>query len=122
MTGRAMKPGTIYRASEAPTPPQFGAHDTLPKCFLRQVAARSSQVAMRKKRFGIWQEYHWEEIFQHARNFSLGLSELGLREHETVAIIGDNEPQIYWAQTASHCARARFAFSATPLHRNSPMS
>ena len=107
MNSRATKPGTIYRAPEAPLPPQFGDHDTLPKCFLRQAAARSSQIAMRKKRFGIWQEYCWEEIYRHARNFSLGLHELGLREHETVAIIGDNEPQIYWTQIAIHSARAR---------------
>lgn len=104
---RPTKPGVIYTAPIAATPPNFGEMDTLPKCFLHQVAQRESQVAMRKKRFGVWQEYRWGEVYQHVKNFSLGLYHLGLREHETVAIIGDNEPEIYWAQIATHAARAR---------------
>lgn len=107
MNRRPTKQGTIYRAAHAPPPFQFGELDTLAKCFLHQVKQRGNQIAMRKKRFGIWQEYCWQDVFQHVNNFSLGLHILGLREQETVAIIGDNEPEIYWAQMATHAARAR---------------
>ena len=62
---------------------------------------------MRKKRYGIWQEYRWSEVYEKVRDFSLGLIELGLRPEQTVSIIGDNEPEIYWAQIATHSARAR---------------
>ena len=107
MKRRSTKPGTIYRASEEPPPGNFGDLDTLTKCFLARVAERPSEIAMRKKRFGIWQEYRWDKVYQYVRDFSLGLRALGLREDETVAIIGDNEPEIYWAQVATHSARAR---------------
>ncbi|MCY4009636.1 MAG: AMP-binding protein [Anaerolineaceae bacterium] len=107
MKKRPTKPGTIYRAAHAPDPPHFGELDTLAKCFLHQVQQRENQIAMRKKRFGIWQEYRWQDVYRHVKHFSLGLRQLGLRTEETVAIIGDNEPEIYWAQMASHAARAR---------------
>ncbi len=104
---RPTKRGTVYRAKTAPEPAPFDKADTLPKCFLHQVRTNGPRVAMRKKRYGIWQEYCWGEVHQHVRNFCLGLGALGLSENTTVAIIGDNDPQIYWAQIACHSARAR---------------
>ena len=104
---RETKPGTIYRAQEDPSPTNFGDWDTLPKCFLARVKERSTKIAMRKKRFGIWQEYSWDEVYRNVRDLSLGLCALGLGEEETVAIIGDNEPEIYWAQLATHSTRSR---------------
>lgn len=61
---------------------------------------------MRKKRLGIWQEYTWNEVYQHVSDFCLGLVSLGLKAGETVAVIGENDPEMYWTQTATHSARA----------------
>jgi long-chain acyl-CoA synthetase len=74
--------------------------DTLPKNFMARVKESSAKVAMRKKRFGIWQEYTWQESYQHVRDFSLGLISLGLKRGEKVCIIGENDPEFYWAEIA----------------------
>ncbi|MCA9912016.1 MAG: AMP-binding protein, partial [Anaerolineae bacterium] len=62
--------------------------------------------AMRKKRYGIWQEYSWNDVYDHVRNFFHGLKSLGLQEGETVVIIGENDPEMYWTQIAAHSASA----------------
>jgi long-chain acyl-CoA synthetase len=74
--------------------------DTLPKNFLLRVQEFGDRVAMRKKRFGIWQEYTWKQVYQHVHDFSLGMVSLGLKHGETVAIIGENDPEFYWAEVA----------------------
>jgi long-chain acyl-CoA synthetase len=74
--------------------------DTLPKNFLLRVKEYGDQVAMRKKRFGIWQEYSWNESYRHVKDFCLGMVSLGLKRGEKVAIIGENDPEFYWAEIA----------------------
>ena len=59
-----------------------------------------------RKAYGIWQEYTWNDVYQHVHDFCLGLVSLGLTAGETVAIIGDNDPEFYWAQIAAHSTRA----------------
>jgi long-chain acyl-CoA synthetase len=107
VTVRETKAGTIYTSKlKASAAPPGNDADTLPKHFLLRVREYGDQVAMRKKHFGIWQEYTWNEVYQHVSDFCLGLVSLGLKRDETVAIIGDNDPEFYWAQIAAHCARA----------------
>ncbi|MBN8618847.1 MAG: AMP-binding protein [Anaerolineae bacterium] len=102
------KPGKIYTSRVSTT---FGEvtpdRDTLPKNFLLRVRELADRVAMRKKRYGIWQEYTWNEVYRHVSEFCLGLVSLGLQAGETVAIIGDNDPEFYWAQIGAHSARAK---------------
>ncbi|MCK6579576.1 MAG: AMP-binding protein [Anaerolineae bacterium] len=78
--------------------------DTLPKNFVATAQKLSSHVAMRKKRFGIWQEYTWAESLAHVRDLSLGLISLGLKRGEAVAIIGENDPEFYWVELATWCS------------------
>src|SRR5262249_4151418 len=100
------KSGTTYTSRlQGDTTPIPRDRDTLPKNFLLRVKEFGDRVAMRKKRYGIWQEYSWNEVYEHTRDFCLGLVSLGLRQGETIAIIGDNDPQFYWAQIAVHSAR-----------------
>jgi long-chain acyl-CoA synthetase len=81
------------------------ALDTLPKNFVAMAKRYgASKVAMRKKRYGIWQEYTWTESFAHMRDFCLGLVSLGLQRGEKVSIIGDNDPEYYWAELAVQAA------------------
>jgi len=68
-------------------------HDTFPKLLLRHAAERPDGVALRRKRFGIWQTCTWRQYALHVRDVALGLAELGLGPGDRVALLGDNEPE-----------------------------
>ncbi len=87
-------------------PPLDPAWDTIPKAFIQTAVKFNDRVAMRKKRFGIWQEYTWAESLQRVKHISLGLISLGLEHGQRVAIIGENDPEFYWAEIAAHAAGA----------------
>jgi long-chain acyl-CoA synthetase len=80
---------------------------TLPQ-YLLDAAARfpANQVALRKKTLGIWREYTWREYVAQVRDFCLGLIALGLQRGDKVAIIGENDPEYYWAELAIQAAGA----------------
>lgn len=75
--------------------------DTLPK-ILRHAFHKygDSKVAMRQKTLGIWRSYTWKQSYEQVRQLSLGLIKLGLKRGDKVCIIGDNDPQYFWAQLA----------------------
>lgn len=79
--------------------------DTLPKLLRRNHLRWGPGVAIRDKEFGIWNEYSWSEVYGRTKRFCLGLIGLGLSPGDKVAIIGDNEPQWYWAAYATYAAR-----------------
>ncbi|NVM25151.1 MAG: AMP-binding protein [Desulfobacterales bacterium] len=80
--------------------------DTLPKLLKRNFERWGEQeVAFRDKDYGIWNEYTWKDAYENVKYFSLGLISLGLRPGERAAVIGDNEPQWYWASFAIQAAR-----------------
>jgi long-chain acyl-CoA synthetase len=90
----------------APPAPLSADLDTIPKAFLRSVGRYGDRVAMRKKRLGIWEEYTWNQVYDHVRNFSMGLVSLGLKREDKVSIIGENDPEFYWAEIAIHSVGA----------------
>jgi len=80
--------------------------DTLPKLLKRNFERWGDrEVAFRDKDYGIWNEYTWKDVYENVKYFSLGLISLGLRPGERAAVIGDNEPQWYWASFAIQAAR-----------------
>lgn len=56
---------------------------------------------MRLKDFGIWQTFTWEQVLVEVRNFAAGLNGLGVRRGDTIAIVGDNRPRLYWSMMAA---------------------
>jgi long-chain acyl-CoA synthetase len=52
---------------------------------------------------------HVEDYYENVKYFSLGLLKLGVKEGEKVSILGDNDPEWYWA-----CISAQ-AIGAIPL-------
>ena len=78
--------------------------DTVPKLMRRNNLIYGSQLAMRKKRFGIWEQYTWEQVFQHVTWVCLGFLRLGLQKGDRVIIIGNNEPELFWIQWGIQCA------------------
>lgn len=59
---------------------------------------RPDALALRQKDFGIWQAYTWQDYYQRARHFGLGLRALGLEEGGHVAIISENRVEWVIAQ------------------------
>lgn len=79
--------------------------DTLPKNLLAMAQRMGDQrVAMRQKDHGIWRAFTWAESVEQVRRLCLGLVQLGMQSGEKVCIIGDNDPQYFWAQLAIQSA------------------
>jgi len=81
--------------------------DTIPKSLRHGVQQWGDRVYMRRKDLGIWQRYSWNDVYEKVRAFSLGLISMGLKPGETVAIIGENTPELFWADFATLSARAK---------------
>jgi long-chain acyl-CoA synthetase len=56
---------------------------------------------MRHKNLGIWQTWTWAQVLEIVRAYAVGLSRLGLRRGETIAIVGGNRPKLYWSVMAA---------------------
>jgi len=77
---------------------------TIPKLFARKAGEQDQRVAMREKEFGIWRPITWAGYLDNVRSFALGLTALGLRRGDKVAMIGDNRPEGLFAEMAALCA------------------
>lgn len=84
------------RSLEAAVP--TAAADTLPKIVRSNAEKWGSRTAMAMKRYGIWQRFTWREYYDNVKYFSLGLVSLGLKPGDVACIIGDNEPEWFWAE------------------------
>jgi long-chain acyl-CoA synthetase len=78
--------------------------DTLPKLVKANYEKWGNGVAMAMKNFGIWQRYTWKDYYERVKYLSLGLISLGLEADDKVCIIGDNEPEWFWAEFAIQAA------------------
>jgi long-chain acyl-CoA synthetase len=56
---------------------------------------------MRHKDLGVWQTWTWGEVLELLRAYAVGLSRLGLKRGETIAIVGANRPKLYWSVMAA---------------------
>ncbi len=75
--------------------------DTLPKVLLYNARVFAKRPAIRLKDLGIWQTWTWGEALDEVRAFAIGLSGLGVRRDDAVAILGDNRPRLYWSMMAA---------------------
>ena len=76
--------------------------DTLPKLLKANYQKwGDDKVALRHKDFGIWQEFTWRDYYLNVKRFAMGLRALGFESGEKICIIGDNEPEWYWAELAA---------------------
>ena len=79
--------------------------DTLPKSL--RAACRiygEDRTAMRQKDMGVWRSFTWKESHEQVRTLCLGLLGSGFKRGETSCIIGDNDPQYFWAQLGIQAA------------------
>lgn len=64
------------------------------------------KVAMRRKNLGVWETYTWRDYYENVRYLSLGLISLGLEWGGKVSVIGENDPEWYWAELAAQASGA----------------
>lgn len=87
-------------------PHDWRKEDHLLKVLADNATHYPTQVAMRERDRGIWQEYTWREYHEHVLAFAAGLESYGVRPFEIVQIIGDNRPALYFSMVALGALRA----------------
>ena len=79
------------------------ALDTFPRLLLHHAKVRGDRPAVREKDLGIWQTWTWSQAAEEVCALACGLAELGFKRGDSLAIIGDNRPRLYWAMSAAQC-------------------
>ena len=89
--------------------------ETFPSLLQQHATQRSNHVALRMKRYGIWNSYTWQEIANEVRKLACGFASKGLKPGDKVAIIGNNVPPLYFSILAAQSLGA----VPVPLHADS---
>ncbi|MEW6044948.1 MAG: AMP-binding protein [Bacillota bacterium] len=72
-------------------------YPSVPALFFRQAGLLKDRVALRRKRFGIWQEFTWGEFARFVRLTAYSLGAVGVKRGDRVAIVGENRPEWLFA-------------------------
>jgi len=81
--------------------PADGAVDTFPKLLIDNARRIGARPAIREKDLGIWQAWTWQQVKDEVAAMAAGLKMYGFERGDSLAIVGDNRPQLYWAMTAA---------------------
>ncbi|OMG56397.1 long-chain fatty acid--CoA ligase [Azonexus hydrophilus] len=87
-----------------PTQANYAALDglhTFPRLILHHAITRPDAPAIREKSLGIWQTWTWSDVADRVRALACGLSALGFKRGDNLAIIGDNRPHLYMMMAAA---------------------
>ncbi|MGH2795257.1 MAG: AMP-binding protein, partial [Actinomycetota bacterium] len=68
--------------------------------------ADPERVALREKRFGIWQDISWKDYWEQASLVAHGFAALGVEPGDRVAIHSENRPEWLYASVGALAARA----------------
>ena len=74
---------------------------TLPQKLFAHAREHPQLLAQRVKRKGMWRCHTWADVFDRTRSIALGAAAQGLQRGETAIVIGENEPEHYWALFAA---------------------
>lgn len=77
------------------------AMSTLPQLLQQHADQTPERLSQRHKYRGIWREFSFAKVQENVRELALGLHRLGIQRGETIAIIGENEPEHFWAEFAA---------------------
>lgn len=80
---------------------------TLPQWLLHNAASRAGEVAQRHKRDGVWKEFTWRAVLDEVRALALGLRARGVQRGQTVVLLSENRPELYWAEWAAMAVGAK---------------
>ncbi|HSK36720.1 MAG TPA: AMP-binding protein, partial [Actinomycetota bacterium] len=79
---------------------------TVPSRIRRRALETPELVALREKRFGIWQEVSWRGYWEQVELAAHGLTALGVAPGDRVAIQSENRPEWLYADVATVAVRA----------------
>ena len=75
---------------------------TIPQMVWAQAKELGSQyTAIREKAYGIWQVYTWADYALNIKKTALGLSSLGLKRGESIAMVTDNHAEWLFSEVAA---------------------
>lgn len=86
-----------------------GSADTFPKLLIENARRIGDRPSIREKDLGIWQTWNWSQVKDEVAAMAAGLKAFGFQRGDSLAIVGDNRPQLYWAMTAAQ------ALGGTPV-------
>ncbi len=81
--------------------------ETLPQLLVHQAGLFGDRTFHRKKDFGIWQRYSFQDVLENVKALAMGFSALGVTRGETVAMVGENEPELFWSEYAAQAIGAK---------------
>ena len=88
--------------------------DTFPRLLLHHAKVRGTRPMIREKDLGIWQTWTWAEAAKEVRLIACGLAAIGFKRADSLAIVGDNRPRLYWAM----CAAQALGGIPVPLYQD----
>jgi long-chain acyl-CoA synthetase len=80
---------------------------TMPQWLQLRATGQPLEVGQRHKRDGIWREFGWAAIRDEVRALAQGLAARGVQRGQTVVLISENRPELYWAQWAAMALGAK---------------
>ncbi len=83
------------------------APKTLPACVKRFADERPNAVALREKRYGIWEEIAWDHYYREVAAVGHMLSALGIGPGDHVAILSENRTEWVYADLGAQGIGAR---------------
>ena len=75
--------------------------DTFAKLLRHNALTRGDRPAFRLKDRGVWRTWNWTEVYAQTRALAQGLTALGLKHGDRIAVVGANRPRLYWTITAA---------------------
>lgn len=76
----------------------------------------ADEPALREKRLGIWHVHSWRACRDRVARLALGLRRLDFAAGDTLVVLGDNRPQLYWAMIAAQAVGG----AAVPFDYDAP--
>lgn len=96
--------GVSFNATPGTYPILVDGCDTLPRLFQLRCQELGARVAHREKTLGIWKSYTWQDYWEGARDFGMGLLSLGLGRGEVVSILSEDRREWLYADLGIQCA------------------
>lgn len=78
----------------------------LPRLLRAAAAETPGDVALREKRFGLWQDITWSDYLHNVEQVAFGLAALGVGPQDRVAIQSENRPEWLYTDLAANTLRA----------------